>query len=46
MASSNKKQIRDLYKRVEGLTASLKRGARAGAPLTLEHQEIISALSK
>ena len=46
MASSNKKQIRDLNKRVEGLAASLKRGTKAGAPLTLEHQEVIRALAE
>ena len=45
MVSSNKKQIRDLHKRVEGLAASLKRGTRVGAPLTPEHQGVISALA-
>ncbi|VDB88456.1 unnamed protein product [Peniophora sp. CBMAI 1063] len=45
MASSNKKHIRDIHKRVNGLTASLKRGAAEGSMLAPAHQDAISALA-
>ncbi|KZV68417.1 hypothetical protein PENSPDRAFT_754144 [Peniophora sp. CONT] len=45
MASSNKKLVRDIYKRIDGLTASLRRGTGTGSPLTLEHQEAIKSLA-
>ncbi|VDB84802.1 unnamed protein product [Peniophora sp. CBMAI 1063] len=45
MASTNKKQIRDIHKRVIGLAASLKRGASQGSLLVPEHQDAISALA-
>ncbi|VDB88454.1 unnamed protein product [Peniophora sp. CBMAI 1063] len=45
MASSNKKHIRDINKRVNGLAASLKRGAAEGSMLAPAHQEAISALA-
>lgn len=46
MASGNKKQIRDIYRRVDGLAASLKRGAQGGDPLSPAHQEAIAALAQ
>ncbi|VDC05455.1 unnamed protein product [Peniophora sp. CBMAI 1063] len=45
MASSNKKHIRDIHKRVDALAASLKRGAAEGSMLAPAHQEAISALA-
>lgn len=45
MASSNKKHIRDIHKRVNGLAASLKRGAAEGSMLSPAHQDAISALA-
>ncbi|VDC01503.1 unnamed protein product [Peniophora sp. CBMAI 1063] len=46
VASSNKKQIRDIYRRVDALAASLKRGVRDGDPLSPAHQDIIAALAQ
>ncbi|KZV64257.1 hypothetical protein PENSPDRAFT_757409 [Peniophora sp. CONT] len=46
MASGNKKQIRDIYKRVDGLAASLKRGTAKGSPLTPEHHDAIRSLAE
>ena len=46
MASSNKKQIRDIYRRIDGLAKSLKRGARGGNLISLEHREAIEALAQ
>ncbi|KZV68425.1 hypothetical protein PENSPDRAFT_653242 [Peniophora sp. CONT] len=46
MASSNKKQVRDIYKRIDGLAASLKRGAQDGDPLFPAHQDAIAALAQ
>ncbi|KZV64255.1 hypothetical protein PENSPDRAFT_656730 [Peniophora sp. CONT] len=45
-ASGNKKQIRDLYKRVDGLAASLRRGTAQGSPITVEHHDAISTLAE
>ncbi|VDB88452.1 unnamed protein product [Peniophora sp. CBMAI 1063] len=45
MASSNKKHIRDIHKRVNSLAASLKRGAAEGSMLAPAHQDAISALA-
>ncbi|KZV64254.1 hypothetical protein PENSPDRAFT_690944 [Peniophora sp. CONT] len=45
MASDNKKQVRDTYKRIDGLATALQRGAREGSPFTPEHQDAISALA-
>ena len=44
MASGNKKQIRDIYKRIDGLAASLKRGAVKASSITREHEEAIRVL--
>ncbi|KZV68419.1 hypothetical protein PENSPDRAFT_653235 [Peniophora sp. CONT] len=46
MASSNKKQVRDIYRRIDGLAASLKRGAQDGDPLSPAHQDAIAALAQ
>ncbi|VDC01502.1 unnamed protein product [Peniophora sp. CBMAI 1063] len=46
VASSNKKQIRDVYRRIDGLAASLERGARHGDPLSPAHQEIAAVLAR
>ncbi|KZV68399.1 hypothetical protein PENSPDRAFT_17573 [Peniophora sp. CONT] len=46
LASGNKKQIRDMYKRVDGLADSLKRGMMDGGLISDTHQEAISALAK
>ena len=46
MASSNKKQIRDIYRRINGLAKALKRGARGGNLISLEHQEAIETLAQ
>ncbi|KZV68418.1 hypothetical protein PENSPDRAFT_653231 [Peniophora sp. CONT] len=46
MASSNKKQVRDIYKRIDGLAAALQRGTLKGGPLTPEHQEAIRTLAE
>ena len=45
MASGNKKQIRDIYKRIDGLATSLKRGAAKDDPITPEHEEAIAVLA-
>ncbi|VDC05450.1 unnamed protein product [Peniophora sp. CBMAI 1063] len=45
MASSNKQQIRDVYKHIHGLAASLERGSKSDSPATPEHQEIVRALA-
>ncbi|VDC04905.1 unnamed protein product [Peniophora sp. CBMAI 1063] len=45
MACGNKKQIRDMYKRIQGLAASLKRGTKQGGPITPEHQDAIEVLA-
>ncbi|VDC04903.1 unnamed protein product [Peniophora sp. CBMAI 1063] len=44
-ACGNKKQIRDIYKRIHGLAASLKRGTKTGSRITPEHQEAIEVLA-
>ncbi|KZV68416.1 hypothetical protein PENSPDRAFT_754143 [Peniophora sp. CONT] len=46
MASSNKKQVRDIYKRIDGLAASLQHGTVKGSPITPGHQEAIKALAE
>ncbi|KZV68414.1 hypothetical protein PENSPDRAFT_18116 [Peniophora sp. CONT] len=46
MASANKKQIRDIYKRVDALASTLKRSAADGSPLSPAHQDAIHALAK
>ena len=45
MASGNKKQIRDIYKRIDGLATSLKRGAAKDSPITPEHEAAIAVLA-
>ena len=45
MASGNKKQIREIYKRIDGLATSLKRGAAKDSPITPEHEEAIAVLA-
>ena len=45
-ASGNKKQIRDIYRRIDALAASLKCGARDGDMLSPEHQKAIIALAR
>ena len=45
MASGNKKQIRDIYKRIDGLAASLRRGAVKASSITREHEEAIRVLA-
>ncbi|KZV64249.1 hypothetical protein PENSPDRAFT_174106 [Peniophora sp. CONT] len=45
VASSNKKQVRDIYKRIDGLATALRRGTAKGSPLTPEHQEAIKSLA-
>ncbi|VDB87306.1 unnamed protein product [Peniophora sp. CBMAI 1063] len=45
MACGNKKQIRDIYKRIHGLAASLKRGTKEGSRITPEHQDAIEVLA-
>ena len=47
MASSNKKQIRDIYRHIGGLASSLKRGAQGeNMIISSEHQEAIEALAQ
>ncbi|KZV68407.1 hypothetical protein PENSPDRAFT_653223 [Peniophora sp. CONT] len=46
MASSNRKQIRDIYRRIDGLAASLKRGIKDGDLLSPAHQDAIAALAQ
>ncbi|VDB88457.1 unnamed protein product [Peniophora sp. CBMAI 1063] len=46
LASSNKKQIRDIYKQIETLAISLKRGVRDGTPISSEQQDAIAALAQ
>ena len=46
MAAGNKKLVRDVRKRVNGLAAALKRGVGKNGILTIEHQEAISVLSE
>ncbi|VDC04906.1 unnamed protein product [Peniophora sp. CBMAI 1063] len=41
----NKKQMRDIYKRIHGLAASLKRGTKEGSRITPEHQDAIEVLA-
>ncbi|KZV68044.1 hypothetical protein PENSPDRAFT_687620 [Peniophora sp. CONT] len=45
MASSNQKQIRDIYKRVDVLVASLKSSAAEGGLVSRAHQEAIQTLA-
>ncbi|KZV69412.1 hypothetical protein PENSPDRAFT_686392 [Peniophora sp. CONT] len=45
MASSNKRQVRETYKRIEGLATALQRGTRECSRFTPEHREAIDALS-
>ncbi|KZV68432.1 hypothetical protein PENSPDRAFT_687290 [Peniophora sp. CONT] len=44
MASSNKKQVRDIYKNIDGLAASLKRGATNDGMISPAHQDVIETL--
>ena len=46
MASSNKKQIRDVYRRIDALATSLKCGVQDGDMLSPEHQKAITALAR
>ena len=46
MASGNKGQIRDIYRRVDGIAASLKRSVQAGDQISPVHQEVIAALAQ
>ncbi|VDB88434.1 unnamed protein product [Peniophora sp. CBMAI 1063] len=45
MASSNKKQIRDIHKRVNSLAASLRCGAEDGSMLSSAHHNAIGVLA-
>ncbi|KZV68429.1 hypothetical protein PENSPDRAFT_18621 [Peniophora sp. CONT] len=45
MASSNKKQVRNIYRRIDSLSASLKRGAQNGDLLSPAHQDALAALA-
>ncbi|KZV69413.1 hypothetical protein PENSPDRAFT_753386 [Peniophora sp. CONT] len=46
MASSNKKQVRDIYKRIDGLATSLKRGATNDGMISPAHQNAIRILAE
>ncbi|KZV68387.1 hypothetical protein PENSPDRAFT_687262 [Peniophora sp. CONT] len=47
MATSNKKQIRSIYKRIDILASCLERGCRTdGSPLSPVHQDAVSTLAK
>ena len=45
-AASNKKQIRDIYRRIDALATSLKCGTQDGDMLSPEHQKAIIALAR
>ncbi|KZV59194.1 hypothetical protein PENSPDRAFT_695350, partial [Peniophora sp. CONT] len=46
IASSNKKQVRDIYKRIDGLASSLKRGATRDGMISPAHQDAIETLAE
>ncbi|KZV64252.1 hypothetical protein PENSPDRAFT_656726 [Peniophora sp. CONT] len=46
MASSNKKQVRNIYRRIDGLAASLKRGVQEEDLLSPTHQDAIAVLAQ
>ena len=45
-ASDNKKQIRDIYRRIDALATSLRCGTQDGDMLSSEHQKAIMALAR
>ncbi|VDC05452.1 unnamed protein product [Peniophora sp. CBMAI 1063] len=46
MASSSKKQIRDIYRRIDDLAVSLQRGTAHGEPISPAHQDAIETLAR
>ncbi|VDB88458.1 unnamed protein product [Peniophora sp. CBMAI 1063] len=46
MASSNEKRVRDIYQRVDGLAAALRRGSTRDGPVIHEHSDAIEDLSR